>query len=120
MLTTITSKYEFTKILIYFFPWNFSINLHDTGNSVKLFHIKATKLFGHTVYLRSVVRHTAGETLQLFSIRDCYNKTKFAVLNPFQISYLLHEQTAPNKTGKLQSQCTVAVFWGKTQQEGTR
>lgn len=62
MLTTITSKYELTKILSYFFPWNFSINLHSTGNFVKLFHIKATELFEHTAYLRSVVKHTTGET----------------------------------------------------------
>lgn len=43
-----------------------------------------------------------------------------AVFNPFQISYLLHEQTAPNKTGKLQSQYKVVVFWRKIQQEDNK
>lgn len=37
--------------------------------------------------------------------------------NPFQTPYLLHEQTGPNKTGKLRSQYMVVVFWRKIQQE---
>lgn len=45
------------------------------------------------------------------------NKNRFVVFSPFHISYLLHEQTAPNKTGKLQSLCTAVAFWGKTQQK---
>lgn len=48
------------------------------------------------------------------------NKTMSAAFDPFHIPYLLHEQTAPNKTGKLRSQYTVVVFWRKIQQENNK
>lgn len=43
-----------------------------------------------------------------------------AIFNPLQISYLLHEQTAPNRTGKPQSQYMVVAFWRKIQQEDNK
>lgn len=44
----------------------------------------------------------------------------FVVFSLFAISYLLHEQIAPSKTGKLRSLCTAVAFWGKTQWEDTK
>ena len=69
-----TSKYEFSKILSYFFSWNYSINLHNTGNFVKIFPIKATKLFGHIAYLRSVIKHAAAEMKAEYILSGCSGK----------------------------------------------